>query len=179
MQPHPNGAHDVDAALHDVARIYRSLTGHDLPLGNTPNTQIPPGQDPGQVAKEALEQLAFMLQRASRAPNGLVRTVPLVDCWETDGELLIVVDLPGIDRASLHLRIEQGALHVTAQRERGGVEGARAAALERGAGLLERKILLPRGITADPLGAELSDGVLRVRLSRKEGVMASRTIPIA
>jgi HSP20 family molecular chaperone IbpA len=179
MQTHPNGTRDVDAALHDVARIYRSITGHDLPLGNTPHNRIPPGEDAGKVAKEALEQVAILLQRAAQTPNGMLRAVPQVDCWEAEGELLIVIDLPGVDKGSLHLRIEHGALHVSAQRERGGVEGARAAALERGAGLMERKIRLPEGITAEPLGAELSHGVLRVRLSRNEGVMASRAIAVS
>lgn len=153
MQPHDKGSLNIDAALGDVARIYRSITGQDLPLGNT--------------------------VRAHYLANVPVRSIPAVDCWELEKELLIVVDLPGIARDSLQVRIEQGLLHVFARRERGPLESARPAALERPMGTFERTIVLPRNITAEPLGAELVDGTLRIRLSRKEGPMVSRTVQVS
>lgn len=149
MQPPNNGSLNIDPTYGDVARIYRSFTGQEYPVGNT----------------------------SLGGPNGLVRAVPPVDCWELEGELLIVFDLPGIDRSSLQVRIEGGALHLAAQRER-GPEAARAAALERPMGPLERAIVLPLNITAEPLGAELTNGTLRIRLSRKEGAMVSCPIQV-
>lgn len=149
MQPPNDGSLNIDPTLGDVARIYRSLTGQEYPLGNT----------------------------SLRSPNAFLRAVPPVDCWEMENELLIVFDLPGIDRNSLQVRIEGGALHLSAQRER-GPEAARPAALERPMGPLERAIVLPRNITAEPLGAELSNGTLRIRLSRKEGPMVSSPIKV-
>ena len=149
MQPPNDGSLNIDPTLGDVARIYRSLTGQEYPLGNT----------------------------SLRSPNAFLRAVPPVDCWEMENELLIVFDLPGIDRNSLQVRIEGGALHLSAQRER-GPEAARPAALERPMGPLERAIVLPRNITAVPLCAELSNGTLRIRLSRKEGPMVSSPIKV-
>lgn len=153
MQPHDNGSLNIDAALGDVARIYRSITGQELPLGNT--------------------------VRAPHLANVPMRTIPAVDCWEMENELLIVVDLPGIERDSLQVRIEPGVLHVAARRERGPLEAARPAALERPMGIFERTIVLPRSITAEPLGAELVNGTLRIRLSRKEGAMVSRQVQVS
>lgn len=149
MQPPNNGSFQMDAAYGDLARLYRSATPHPFV-----NTSLP------------------------APPNGLLRSGPLVDCWEMENELLIVVDLPGIERGSLQARIEGGALHILAHRERGPVESARAAALERPVGRLERAIVLPRNITAEPQGAELTNGTLRIRLSRKEGPMVSCPVPI-
>lgn len=151
MQPPNNGSLNIDATVGDVARIYRSLTGHTY--GNT-------SLHPSQLS------------------NAMARTVPAVDCWEMESELLIVFDLPGIERNSLDVRIEGGALHLSAQREKGPVESARAAALERPIGRLERTIVLPRNITAEPLGAELTNGTLRIRLSRREGPMVSCPVSV-
>ncbi|HLV61672.1 MAG TPA: Hsp20/alpha crystallin family protein [Fredinandcohnia sp.] len=150
MQPPNNGSLAVDPTVGDLARFYRPLAGH--PFANTP-------LHPSQLA------------------SGLLRTVPAVDCWELEGELLIVFDLPGIERSSLDVRIEGGALRLSAQREK-GPEAARPAALERPVGRLERTIVLPKNITAEPLGAELVNGTLRVRLSRREGPMVSCPIHV-
>jgi HSP20 family protein len=178
MQPHANGMINVDAALSDVARIYRSITGRELPRSPAPVAPIPPERDPRRVAQDALEQLAGLLQRHAPPGNELPRTMPLVDCWESPDELCLVIDLPGVERSSVQVRLEGGALLVSGRRERHAPEGARPAALERPLGVYERRILLPHGITAEPLSASLSEGVLRLRLSRKQGPLSTRSISV-
>lgn len=179
MQPHANGTIHLDAALSDVARIYRSITGRDLPKPSQPVAPIPPEQDARQVAKDSLEQLAALLTRFAHQSNELPRTLPPVDCWEGSEELHVIVDLPGIDRSSLQVRLEGGALVVTGRRENRVPEGSRPAALERPSGIVERRILLPGGIAAEPLQASLANGVLEVRLSKKGGPLQPRSIPVS
>jgi len=178
MHPNTNHTIDLDAALTDVARIYRSITGRELPRNQNPVAPIPPEREPRQVAEAALEQLASVLERQAAGENRLPPMVPAVDCWETSDELVIVVDLPGIDRSSLRVEAHDGFLSVSGRRERLYPDGARPAALERLLGTYERKILLPRGITAERIDAELRNGVLHLRLSRKQGAAATGAIGV-
>lgn len=178
MHPHANHSIDLDAALSDVARIYRSITGRELPRNHNPVAPIPPEREPRQVAEAALEQLASVLERQVAGENRLPPMIPAVDCWETADELAVVVDLPGIDRATLQVEARDGSLWVTGRRERLYPDGARPAALERLLGTFERRILLPGGITAERIDAELRNGVLHLRLSRKEGPLATGPIGV-
>src|SRR5690606_5138533 len=144
MHPHGNGTLDVDAALGDVARIYRSITGRDLPRNHAPVAPIPPEHDARAVARNALEQLAGQLQYQAPqlVPNQhLVPAGPAaVDCWENGAWLHFYVDLPAVRPEAVQLLLEQNTLLVRAHREREMPEAARPAALERPAGLIERRI---------------------------------------
>jgi len=184
MHPHShsqsNGTIAFDEALTDVARIYRSITGRELPRNRSdhPIIPTPPERDPQRVAEVVLEQLASLLERHLQAGNALPSLVPMVDCWESAGELVIAMDLPGLDRSSLRAEIRDGMLIVWGQRETSHPEGARPVAIERQPGRFERQVMLPRGITAEPLEAELREGVLRLRLARKEGILANQVIEV-
>lgn len=182
MHPHFSSGHNsadtFDAALSDVARIYRSITGRELPRSNHPVLPSPPERDPQRVAEVVLEQLASLLERHARATPSGTWASPPVDCWESPGELGIVIDLPGLDESTLRVELREGALHVSGQRERLHFEGARPVAIERQADRYERQILLPAGITAEPIEAELHRGVLRLKLSRKEGSPVTRVVEV-
>jgi len=182
MHPHGNGTLDVDAALGDVARIYRSITGRDLPRNHAPVAPIPPEHDARAVARNALEQLAGQLQYQAPqlVPNQhLVPAGPAaVDCWENGAWLHFYVDLPAVRPEAVQLLLEQNTLLVRAHREREMPEAARPAALERPAGLIERRIVLPPGIDSGQIHAELRDGVLHVKLRRLEQPAEAQRIPV-
>jgi HSP20 family protein len=189
MHPHGNGTLNVDAALSDVARIYRSITGKDLPRNGTPVAPIPPEREPRRVAEDALEQLARLLHRhapagpmAAPVPHPLPVPVPAggasVDCWESASTLFVQMDLPGVRREAIQVVLEGNVLVVRAQRHRDAPDGARPAALERLAGSIERRVLLPGGIDPAHFDAELRDGVLHVTLRRREGAADGRAIPV-
>ncbi|AKU93277.1 hypothetical protein AKJ08_3664 [Vulgatibacter incomptus] len=118
MQPHTNGSIHIDSAISDVARIYRSITGRDLPRINQPIAPIPPERDPRKAAEAALEQLAALLERQAGPGNMLPPMIPPVDCWESADEVVIVVDLPGIDASTLDVKLVDGELRLSGQRER-------------------------------------------------------------
>ncbi len=178
MDPHPNHSINFDDAISDVARIYRSITGRELPRRNESVAPIPPERDPRRVAEAALEELATALGRQAQPSQRLPPMLPAVDCWETGEEIVILADLPGVDRPSLRVELVEGALWIRGSRERSAPEGARPAALERLLDTFERRILLPRGITAEPVDAELHNGLLQLRLSRREGAAVTRTIDV-
>lgn len=98
---------------------------------------------------------------------------PAVDIYENAEELLVVADLPGVTQENLAVRLEKGELTF---------EGRRTDAAEREQGAdnlpdYRRSFVVPQGIDADRITAELQAGVLRIHLP-KSASLKPRQIPI-
>ena len=126
---------------------------------------------------EPIRELAAMQNEMSRWMNGLLegdgRTtqnwVPAVDVWETDDELVYAFDLPGIQEDKISVEFEDGALTVTAEREREEkVESDRFYRYERRYGTFSRSLGLPQGATEEGVSADYKNGVLEVRVRKPE-----------
>jgi HSP20 family protein len=126
---------------------------------------------------EPMRELAAMQNDMSRWMNGLLegtgRTnqswVPAVDVWETDTELVYAFDLPGIDEDKISVEFEDGALTVSAEREREQqVENDRFYRYERRYGTFSRSLGLPQGVTEEDVTADYKNGVLEVHISKPE-----------
>ncbi len=87
------------------------------------------------------------------------RLTPAVDIYETEQELVLLAELPGVVERDLQLEVERGIL--TLEAEQAAVEGAARKAYYRQFKLSER-------IDADAGSAELKDGVLTLRLPKAE-----------
>jgi HSP20 family protein len=119
--------------------------------------------------------------------SGSDRTwVPALDVWETDDELVYAFDLPGIAEDKIAVEFENGALTVSAERERGSeVKQDGFYRYERRVGSFARTISLPEGVTEDGIKASHANGVLEVRVTKPEeakprrieiGVQGEKTI---
>jgi len=105
--------------------------------------------------------------------------IPAMDVWESEKEVVYAFDLPGIPEEKISVELEDGALNVSAERER------EEAALqdgfhryERHFGSFERTISLPVGVTEADVSASYSDGVLELRVRKPEQPKPHR-IPVA
>jgi HSP20 family protein len=138
-------------------------------------------------ADTALKQLEKLIARdpllrdivspAMPSPRRAARFEPAVDVLETDGGWVILVDVPGVARDALRIRLEGHRLILSGERahDRLGVNAVRVG--EREGGRFRREFLLPFDVRADAIRADLDAGVLRVELPRS-GVSAERDIPI-
>jgi HSP20 family protein len=128
------------------------------------------------VRWEPFRELASLQNEMSRLMNafeGNGRTaqnwVPALDVWETEGELVYAFDLPGIPQEKVSVEYEDGALTVTAEREREQqVENDRFFRFERRFGTFSRTVGLPQGIDEGAIRAEFRDGVLEVHVAKPE-----------
>lgn len=103
--------------------------------------------------------------------NGLTpRTwVPALDVWETEHELVYAFDLPGISEEKISVEYEDGALTVSAERERTQeVNEESVYRFERRFGTFSRTIALPQGVDEQQISADYHDGVLEVRIAKPE-----------
>lgn len=122
-------------------------------------------------------ELASLQNEMSRFMNGLLEGdgratqswIPTADVWETENGVVYAFDLPGIPEDEISIELDDGALTITAQREREQrVEEGRYARYERRFGTFTRTIGLPQGVTEDNVKAEYRNGVLEVRVAKPE-----------
>jgi HSP20 family protein len=138
------------------------------------------------VRWEPFREVAAMQNELSRFMNGLVegngRTtqswVPALDVWENEDELVYAFDLPGIPEDKIAVELDDGALTITAERERSQqIEDERFYRFERRHGTFTRTIGVPQGTTDDAVRADYVNGVLEVHV-RKPEVTKPRRIQV-
>ena len=94
---------------------------------------------------------------------------PAVDVWETEKEIVYAFDLPGIPEDKISVELDEGALTVSAERERQHeVSDERFYRFERRFGTFTRTIGLPQGTTEDAISANYDNGVLEVHVRKPE-----------
>jgi HSP20 family protein len=130
------------------------------------------------VRWDPLRDAAAMHSELSRLMNGLFEGsggnqtqswVPTLDVWETEKEVVYAFDLPGIPKDKLAIEVEDGALTVSATREREQkIEQDRFTRFERRYGSFSRTVGLPAGASEDSIKASYEDGVLEIRVPKPE-----------
>ena|ERR1044072_1036951 len=89
---------------------------------------------------------------------------PAADVFETESEFTVAVDLPGIDRASLDISLDDNRL--TIKGERGG-DGTTRHQRECPRGKFLRTFSVPGSVDQESIRAEYKDGVLQVHLPKR------------
>jgi HSP20 family protein len=94
---------------------------------------------------------------------------PPVDIFETENELLLRADLPGLDIKDVDIQVENGTLALRGERKyqneskEGGFHR-----IERSYGSFARYFTLPDTVDTDAVKADYKQGVLTVTLPKKE-----------
>jgi len=95
--------------------------------------------------------------------------LPAVDVWETEGELVLSFDLPGIAEDKIAVELDDNVLTVSGERERSQEQtGERFYRYERRFGAFSRSVTLPAGVSEDSITADYREGVLEVRVAKPE-----------
>ena len=129
------------------------------------------------VRWDPLREAAAMHTELSRLMNGLLEGngrreqawVPTLDVWETEDGVHYAFDLPGLSQDAIHVEVEDGALTVTATREREQRQDAeKFHRFERRFGTFSRSIGLPQGVSEDDIKASYVNGVLEIAVPKPE-----------
>jgi HSP20 family protein len=129
------------------------------------------------VRWEPFREIASLQNEMSRFMNGLLegngRTaqnwVPALDVWETESEIVYALDLPGIAEDKISVELDEGALTVTAERERTQEESdERFYRFERRYGTFTRTFGVPQGVVDGDVSADYKNGVLEVHVKKPE-----------
>jgi HSP20 family protein len=131
------------------------------------------------VRWEPFRELAGLQDEMSRLMNSVFETgngsangrtwIPALDVWETESELVYALDLPGVAQDAISVELDEGALTVSATRERSReISDERFYRAERRTGTFSRTIAVPQAVDESKIAADYRDGVLEIRVPKPE-----------
>lgn len=102
--------------------------------------------------------------------------LPAADLYETDGEFVLEVDVPGFSEPQLDVAVSDHTLVVKGERseKKESEEDKEFQLQERLVRRFERRFELPRSIVVDRIDAEFEDGVLTVHAPKSEKATAHK-----
>ena len=102
---------------------------------------------------------------------------PAVDIVEKDGNLHVMVSLPGLNEKDIELKIEGQALTISGERKSQESEGYTYHQQESYCGAFSRTFTLPDSTDLDNIKAEYKNGILNIMVPQRPEVK-SRTIKV-
>jgi HSP20 family protein len=107
--------------------------------------------------------------------NTTANWAPPVDIYETENDLVVHFDLPGVDPKQVDVSVENNVLAVRGERhfaEKQNQENFHR--VERSYGTFARSFTLSRSVDPDKIRANYKDGVLTITLPKAEAAKPKR-----
>ncbi len=96
---------------------------------------------------------------------------PPADIYDKDGAYVIAVDLPGIDRSTLDIGLDDNRLSIKGTRT---LEKSSSSPAERPHGRFLRTFSVPAFVDQQDIQAEYKNGVLEIRFPKRKDQQAQR-----
>jgi HSP20 family protein len=166
---------DVDQTIAQVEKLYRAVMGRDPGPIEGVYAPIPAEKDPVGHVTEQMDRLASLLERLQPRPPAPSWTPPL-SVWESDKEMLVCMDLPGVDRESVAVELQGNVLTVSGELKSEETEQEQRTyhVRERRYGRFSRQVSLPAGIRGDQIQASLENGILTLHIPKAEEMKPRR-----
>jgi HSP20 family protein len=94
--------------------------------------------------------------------------LPTADIYETNDALNVVLEMPGVDKGAVDIRVEDGVLKIEGRLDFSKYQGLQPLYTEYNVGHYSRSFRLSSKIDQNKIGAELKDGVLSLVLPKVE-----------
>jgi len=116
------------------------------------------------------DQMNRLFEDSVRGGSEAVTTwAPACDIYETENELVLKADIPAINEKDLDIRIENNMLTIRGERKfEKEVSEDNFLRVERAYGSFSRSFALPNTVNPDGIHAEYKNGVLVVRMPKRE-----------
>jgi HSP20 family protein len=119
--------------------------------------------DFGRLLREAFAPFSGETELSTRA------WAPAVDIYETDADIVLKAELPGVDPKDVEVRVEDNTLYLKGERKfEKEVKEQNYHRVERSYGTFARSFSLPNSISADKAKAEFKDGLLTITMPKRE-----------
>ena len=115
-----------------------------------------------------------------RCEMGAAGFWPQVDVTETDKEIKVCAEIPGVDAKDIDVSVEDGMLTIKGEKKYEREQNEKGQyRMERSYGAFERSIALPAEVDESKAKAEFKKGVLRLTLPTRPGAASRRKkIPV-
>ena len=116
-------------------------------------------------------------QEVEKKQEGTIRGrvfVAVADIFETDQALTVVLEMPGVNKDSVNVRVENDVLSVEGRVDFSNYAGLQPVYTEYNVGNYARSFQLSSKIEQDAISAELKDGVMTLVLPKAEKARARK-----
>ncbi len=144
---------------------------------------IPAGRS-GSVGRAESNPFAMLQQEMDRLLDGFSRNfagrpspalMPSMDLSETDGEIELTAELPGMEEKDVQLNVVDNLLTIRGEKKSEREEKDKDYHLvERNFGSFARTVELPPGVNVDNIKAVMSKGVLKVTVPKPAPAQAKK-----
>jgi HSP20 family protein len=100
--------------------------------------------------------------------------VPTTDIFETDDELTVVMELPGVGNQAIDVNVENDVLRIDARIDFTKYEDLEPLYTEYNVGHFARSFTLSNKIDQQQISAQLDDGILTLTLKKAKGALPRR-----
>lgn len=100
--------------------------------------------------------------------------VPRSDIYETEDQIVVVMDMPGVQKDNIEISLEKNVLTVNGYAVADNPEGFALARAEYEVGDYERSFRISNRIEQDKIEADYKHGVLRLTLPKAEEAKARK-----
>ena len=106
---------------------------------------------------------------SNEEPAATTTWSPAVDIFETDGEIVVKAELPGMERKDITLNLENNVLTLRGERRfEKETKDENYHRIERAYGGFSRAFSIPATVDEEKIRAEYKDGVLKIVLPKKD-----------
>jgi HSP20 family protein len=133
------------------------------------------------IPKPEWENLSYLINKVNKLFEEIVNTgrvtaqktedgsfSPLIDIYETENELVIAAEIPGVSDKDISITVNDNILTLEGERRlEKNIQEERYRRIERIYGPFKKSFALTDNINAEQVEAQLKDGVLYVHLPKK------------
>ncbi len=133
--------------------------------------------EPTKLLRNLRNEIDTLFDRFVEKPIGLItgQVIPAIDIAETDSEIIVKAELPGIDLEDIDVSISGDTLVIKGEKKKETEQAGRTFhIIERAYGKFTRSVRLPTDIDADNVKASYKNGVLEIVLPKKEPAKTKR-----
>ncbi|HEW93009.1 MAG TPA: Hsp20/alpha crystallin family protein [Thermotogaceae bacterium] len=95
--------------------------------------------------------------------------IPAVDVYETDNSINLDIELPGLDKKDVKVKVEGNVLTISGEKKTEHEKKDRNyRVIERSYGKFERSFMLPDIVDTNKIKAKFEKGILKIELPKKE-----------
>jgi HSP20 family protein len=133
--------------------------------------------EPTRAMKSLRNEIDTLFDRFIERPLSTLtgQLVPPLEISETDTEITVKMEIPGIDEENLDVSIVNDILTVRGEKKREREESGRLYhVMERNYGAFTRSVKLPVAVRVDMIRASYKKGILEINLPKKELTQAKK-----
>ena len=136
--------------------------------------------DPFRDLNTLQDRMNRLFEQANRGwrsdePSATTAWSPSVDIFETEGEIIVQAEVPGMDQKDLGLSLENNVLTLKGERKfQKETKDENYRRIERSYGSFSRSFSIPAMVNEDKIRADYNDGVLSISLPKKDRARAKQ-----